>query len=455
MDEALLLDTLLNSTNEAIVIVDENGIVTELSKAYTEFLGTKKEDAIGKHVTTVIENTRMHTVLQTGKAEIADTQRIKDQTMIATRIPIIKDGRIVGAFGRVLFKNIKELYSLHDKILEMESQLSLYRSKYGRINEAKYTVGDIIGNSREIVSLRETINRIAVGNSNILITGESGTGKELVAHAIHNVSRRRNGPMICVNCAAIPSELLESELFGYEEGAFTGAKKGGKSGLFKAANGGTLLLDEIGDLPMSMQVKILRVIQDKEIRKVGSAVGEAIDVRIISATNKDLHEMVRENTFRADLFYRLNVISIHIPPIRERKEDIPVLVEHFIKKISAKEGIALQGISTGALEQFKNYDWPGNIRELENALERAANFIDEDGIIKIKHLQNKVLGSECSSEQIHLREILDNAERTAILQALSKHNGVKTDTANELGISRTSLYEKMVKFNIPLSSKEL
>lgn len=454
MDEALLLDILLNSTNEAIVIVDENGIITELSKAYTEFLGTKKEDALGRHVSDVIENTRMHTVLQTGKAEIADTQRIKGQTMIATRIPIYKDGKIVGAFGRVLFKNIKELYSLHDKIMEMESQLSLYRSKYGRINEAKYTVGDIIGGSREISALRETISKIAVRNSNILITGESGTGKELVAHAIHNASRRRSGPMICVNCAAIPAELLESELFGYEEGAFTGAKKGGKSGLFKAANGGTLLLDEIGDLPMSMQVKILRVIQDKEIRKVGSSVGETIDVRIISATNKDLHEMIRENTFRADLFYRLNVISIHIPPIRERKEDIPVLVEHFMKKISAKEGISLQGISTGALDQFKNYDWPGNIRELENALERASNFIDEDGIIKIRHLQNKVLGSECSSEQINLREILDNAERTAILQALSKHNGMKTGAANELGISRTSLYEKMVKFNIPLSNKE-
>ena len=454
MDEALLLDTLLNSTNEAIVIVNQDGIVTELSKAYTEFLGTKKEYAIGRHVTEVIENTRMHTVLQTGKAEIADTQRIKGQTMIATRIPIYQEGKIVGAFGRVLFKNIKELYSLHDRIMEMESQLSLYRSKYGRINEARYTVGDIIGNSRKIVALRETINKIAVRNSNILITGESGTGKELVAHAIHNASRRRNGPMICVNCAAIPGELLESELFGYDEGAFTGAKKGGKSGLFKAANTGTLLLDEIGDLPMSMQVKILRVIQEREIRKVGSSVGEAIDVRIVSATNKDLHEMVRENTFRADLFYRLNVISIHIPPIRERKEDIPVLVEHFIKKISAKEGIALQGISTAALEQFKNYDWPGNIRELENALERASNFIDEDGIIKIKHLQNKVLSSECSSEQINLREILDNAERTAILQALSKHRGVKTDAANELGISRTSLYEKMTKFNIPFSSKE-
>lgn len=454
MDEALLLDTLLNSTNEAIVIVNQDGIVTELSKAYTEFLGTKKEYAIGRHVTEVIENTRMHTVLETGKAEIADTQRIKGQTMIATRIPIYQEGKIVGAFGRVLFKNIKELYSLHDRIMEMESQLSLYRSKYGRINEARYTVGDIIGSSRKIVALRETINKIAVRNSNILITGESGTGKELVAHAIHNASRRRNGPMICVNCAAIPGELLESELFGYDEGAFTGAKKGGKSGLFKAANTGTLLLDEIGDLPMSMQVKILRVIQEREIRKVGSSVGEAIDVRIVSATNKDLHEMVRENTFRADLFYRLNVISIHIPPIRERKEDIPVLVEHFIKKISAKEGIALQGISTAALEQFKNYDWPGNIRELENALERASNFIDEDGIIKIKHLQNKVLSSECSSEQINLREILDNAERTAILQALSKHRGVKTDAANELGISRTSLYEKMTKFNIPFSSKE-
>ncbi len=454
MDEALLLDILLNSTNEAIVIVDADGMITELSKAYTEFLEIKKEDALGKHVTDVIENTRMHIVLQTGIAEIADTQRIKNQTMVATRIPIYQDGKIVGAFGRVLFKNIKELYSLHDRIMEMESQLSLYRSKYGRINEAKYTVADIIGASREISYLRETIKKIAVRNSNILITGESGTGKELVAHAIHSASRRRNGPMICVNCAAIPAELLESELFGYEEGAFTGAKKGGKVGLFKAANGGTLLLDEIGDLSMSMQVKILRAIQDKEIRKVGSFAGEAIDIRIISATNKDLHQMIQEHSFRADLFYRLNVISIHIPPIRERKEDIPALVEHFMKKVSSREGISLHSISAGALEYFKNYDWPGNIRELENAVERASNFVDEDGIIKIKHLQNKVLGSDYDFENICLKDILEDTERMAILRAISKHDGVKTEAAKELGISRTSLYEKMVKYHISLSSEE-
>ena len=454
MDEALLLDILLNATNEAIVIVNKDGIITELSKAYTEFLGIKKEDALGRHVTDVIENTRMHIVLKTGKPEIADAQHIKHQTMIATRIPIYKDGNIVGAFGRVLFKNTKELYSLHDRIMEMESQLSLYRSKYGRINEAKYTVFDIIGDSHEISNLRETIQRVAVRNSNILITGESGTGKELVAHAIHNASKRRNGPMICVNCAAIPSELLESELFGYEEGAFTGAKKGGKPGLLKAANNGTLLLDEIGDLSMSMQVKLLRAIQDKEIRKVGSSVGEVINIRIISATNKDLNKMVQENSFRADLFYRLNVISIHIPPIRDRKEDIPALVEHFMQKISVREGISLRGISAAALQHFKTYDWPGNIRELENALERASNFVDEDGIIKIKHLQNKVLGTDFGCEKMNLKDILEDTERTTILRAISKHNGVKTNVANELGISRTSLYEKMVKYNISLDTKE-
>ncbi|MEA5135220.1 MAG: sigma 54-interacting transcriptional regulator [Candidatus Fimivivens sp.] len=454
MDEALLLDTLLNATNEAIVIVNKDGIITELSKAYTEFLGIKKEDAVGRHVTDVIENTRMHIVLKTGKPEIADAQHIKNQTMIATRIPIYKDGNIVGAFGRVLFKNTKELYSLHDRIMEMESQLSLYRSKYGRINEAKYNVFDIIGESHEISNLRETIQKVAVRNSNILITGESGTGKELVAHAIHNASKRRTGPMICVNCAAIPSELLESELFGYEEGAFTGAKKGGKPGLLKAANNGTLLLDEIGDLSMSMQVKLLRAIQDKEIRKVGSSVGEVINIRFISATNKDLNKMVQENSFRADLFYRLNVISIHIPPIRDRKEDIPALVEHFMQKISVREGVSLRGISAAALQHFKTYDWPGNIRELENAMERASNFVDEDGIIKIKHLQNKVLGTDFGCEKMNLKDILEDTERTTILRAISKHNGVKTNVANELGISRTSLYEKMVKYNISLDTKD-
>ncbi|WP_312654229.1 sigma-54 interaction domain-containing protein [Aminipila sp.] len=450
MDSAVLKDIILNATSEPIVIVDNKGCITELSKAYAEFLEIDRDQAIGKHVSEVIENSRMHIVLETGKAEIAKTQKIKGKTMIATRIPIVKNGEIMGVYGRVLFKDIKELYSLYGRINEIEQELSFYKKRYGKINIAKYSVDDIIGESPEILEMKKSILKVGIGNSNILITGESGTGKELVAHAIHSASRRKENPLICLNCAAIPSQLLESELFGYEEGAFTGAKKGGKPGLFHAANKGTLFLDEIGDLSMSMQVKLLRAIQDKEIRRVGSSTGENVDVRIVAATNKNLAEMIEENTFRADLFYRLNVVSITIPPVRKRKSDIPILVQFFLNKIAENEGIYLKGISNAAMEYLKQYDWPGNIRELENTLERASNFVDDDGIIKPKDLINKITGGVNPYADKQLKEIVEEAERNALINALMRFEGRKTLIAKELGISRTSLYEKLEKYKIDL-----
>lgn len=450
MDSALLKDIILNATSEPIVIVDEKGCITELSKAYAEFLEIDRDKIIGKHVSEVIENSRMHIVLRTGKSEIAKTQKIKGKTMIATRIPIIKDDKIIGAYGRVLFKDIKELYSLYGKINEIEQELSFYKKRYGKINVAKYSVEDIIGESPEIDEMKKSILRVGIGNSNILITGESGTGKELVAHAIHSASRRKEEPLICLNCAAIPSELLESELFGYEEGAFTGAKKGGKLGLFQAAHKGTLFLDEIGDLSMSMQVKLLRAIQDKEIRRVGAATGENVDVRIVAATNKNLMEMIENGSFREDLFYRLNVVNIVIPPVRKRKSDITILVNFFINKISECEGVYLKGISSASMEYLKNYDWPGNIRELENTLERASNFVDDDGIIKPKDLSSKITGGTNFCKEKKLKEIMEEAERRALVNAMMKHGGKKTLIAKELGISRTCLYEKLEKYKIDM-----
>ena len=452
MDEALLLDILLNSTNEAIVIVDKNGIITVLSQAYLEFLGIKKEDAIGKHVSEVIENTRMHTVLQTGKAEIADTQKIKKQTMVATRIPIYKNGEIVGAFGRVLFKNIKELYALNDRIVEMESQLSLYRSKYGRINEAKYTLSDIIGNSAEIVELRNTIKKIAVRNSNILITGESGTGKELVAHAIHNASSRRKGPMVCVNCAAIPSELLESELFGYEEGAFTGAKKGGNLGKFELADKGTIFLDEIGDMSLHLQAKLLRVLQEKELNKIGANSNKIIDIRVIAATNKDLESMVSNGLFREDLYYRLNVIPINLPSLRERREDIPLLIDFMVKDYARKLNKDVQYIDENAVEVLKGYNWAGNIRELQNIIEYSVNM-SSSNIITVDMLPSKVNKKISNPVIIDNEDVecLEGLERREIIKALNKYKDYKRDkelVAKALGISRATLYRKLDNYNI-------
>ncbi|WP_236911100.1 sigma 54-interacting transcriptional regulator [Clostridium sp. Cult1] len=377
IESALLLKALMETTNDPIVYVNKEGFIELFSKAYAEFLEIKVEDAVGKHVTEIIENTRMHIVVKNGIPEYEEVQKIKGKKMIATRIPVFFNGKVVGAVGKVLFRDIDELKYLYQKVSKIEKELNLYKNEFKTVNKAKYNLNHIISNSKSMDELKEFTKKIAQSNSNVLILGESGTGKELFAHSIHNNSRRVNSPFIKVNCGAIPYELLESELFGYEEGSFTGAKKGGRIGKFKAADGGTIFLDEIGDLPMNMQVKLLRVIQDKEIEKIGSSHSESIDVRIIAATNKDLEKMVDEGMFRLDLYYRLNVVNIRIPPLRERKEDINTLSQYLIKKTSRREDIRVDGISDEALEYLKRYHWPGNVRELGNILERAINFLDK------------------------------------------------------------------------------
>ena len=448
MEASSLLKTVMEATNDAIVYVNSEGYIEMLSKPYADFLGVDKEKTIGKHVRKVIENTRMDIVIKTGKSEIAQVQEIKGKKMIATRIPVFVNQKVVGAVGKVLFRDVDELNSLYMEINKIEKELNLYKDEFKKVNKAKYALDSIISESKSMEDLKELTRRAAKTNSNVLILGESGTGKELFAHAIHNNSRRIDAPFIKVNCGAIPNELLESELFGYEEGAFTGAKKGGKIGKFKAADGGTIFLDEIGDLPMNMQVKLLRVLQDKEIEKIGSNVSEKIDVRVIAATNKDLEKMVSEGMFRLDLYYRLNVVSIKIPPLRERKEDIPILARYLVDKISTVENVKVDKISDNTLEYLKKYDWPGNIRELENILERVINFLDEDTVIKPECLPTKITGVMRKKEIKSLKSILDDVEKQAIIDSLIISNGNKTTAANILEISRTSLYEKLSKYGI-------
>ncbi|WP_042679079.1 sigma 54-interacting transcriptional regulator [Anaerosalibacter massiliensis] len=448
IETAHLLKTIMETTNDAIVYVNKEGYIEMLSKPYAEFLMIDRHKVIGKHVTEVIENTRMHTVIKTGISEIAEIQQIKGNKMIATRIPIFVNGKVVGAVGKVLFRDIDELNALYKKISKIEKELNLYKDEFKKVNMAKYSLDNIISESKSMDYLKDLTKRAAKTNSNILILGESGTGKELFAHAIHNLSERANGPFIKVNCGAIPYELLESELFGYEEGSFTGAVKGGKIGKFKAANGGTIFLDEIGDLPMNMQVKLLRVLQDKEIEKIGSTESEEVDVRVIAATNRDLEKMVSEGMFRLDLYYRLNVLTIKIPPLKERKDDIPILSRHLVQKISKRENILVNDVSDKTLEYLKRYDWPGNVRELENILERAINFLDEDTIIKPEHLPPRITGIKKEKNIRSLKQTLEEIERQTIIESLIFSNGNKTKAANILDISRTSLYEKIAKYNI-------
>lgn len=448
IDAETLLDTMLSAIDERFIVVDKEGYIEALSKAYAEFLGVELQTVMGRHVSEVIENTRMDIVTKTGVAETGVFQEINGEKMIATRIPIYKDGEVIGAFGRVLFRNVKELEVLYDKLSTIEMELNLYRKTFGKINTAKYQVDDIIGNCDIMLDLKESVRRVAKTNSSVLILGESGTGKELFAHSIHSASMRKKAPFICVNCGTIPEQLIESELFGYEEGAFTGAKKGGKMGLFQAAHGGTIFLDEIGDLPMAMQVKLLRVLQDKEIQKVGSNVREPINVRVVAATNKSLDEMIKAGQFRADLYYRLNVVTLNIPALRERKEDLPLLIKSLLAKISQKESMGVIEVSRTAMEYLINYDWPGNVRELENVLERAINFVGPDKKIEVKHLPSRVTGVEQVGAVLTMKEIVEHAEQEAIKNALMQCRYRKTKAAQQLGISRTTLYEKMIKYGL-------
>ena len=448
IDEASLLETMLAAPDELIVVVNQNGYIENMSQAYGDFLGIQVQNAIGRHVTEVIENTRMDIVVKTGVPETGETQDIHGEKMIATRIPIRKNGMVIGAYGRVLVRNTRELHMLHDKLSSIEMELNMYKRTFEKINTAKYTVDDIIGDCSIMQDLKDSVRKVAKTNSNVLIMGESGTGKELFAHSIHAGSMRRKAPFVCVNCGSIPEQLIESELFGYEEGAFTGARKGGKIGLFPAAHGGTIFLDEIGELPLSMQVRLLRVLQDREIQRVGSNVREKVNVRVVAATNRNLYQMVKKGEFRSDLYYRLNVVTLHLPLLRERKEDLPLLIQMILSKISKKESLGAIEISREAMDHLLRYDWPGNVRELENVLERAINFTDAGEKIKAKNLPERITGSMVSQTVMPLKELLENTEKDAIKDALLRCRNCKAKAANELGISRTTLYEKMMKYEI-------
>ncbi len=448
LTDSFLLETMMSSSNDAIVFTDKNGIIVRISDEYAKFLNRTVGECIGRPVEEIIENTRLPIVLKTGKSEIAQLHEINGKTMVATRIPLTVDGKIVGSFGRVMFKDIRELKIMHSNLLELQQSLSLYKSKFEIFSAARYDIDNIIGNSAAMINLKLLIRQMAPSKSNVLILGESGTGKELFAHAVHNLSQRRQMPLISVNCASIPSELIESEFFGYVGGSFTGSRREGKMGLFHAADNGTLFLDEIGDLPLHMQVKLLRAIQEEEIRRVGATESEKVNVRIIAATNKNLMDMVKKGTFRDDLYYRLNVVNLIIPPLRERMEDLPLLVDELILKIAEKNEIIINGIDDSAMSKLREYDWPGNIRELENVLERSANFLDSDRIIHGTGIDLDCVTDLSTCQNGNLKSHISNLEKSIIASTLRKNKGRKSATARDLGLSRTSLYEKLQKYGL-------
>jgi PAS domain S-box-containing protein len=447
------LKLIFEHIGEGTCVVNTDGIITHFNKAYGKFLDIDPEAQIGRHISEVVENTRMHIVAQTGRAEINESQSIKGQNMIVQRIPIRKDGKVVGVFGQVIFKDSKEVGQLAQKLSELESRVRIYQKDLESLRTAKYSLDSIIGSSAAIKAAKREALKAARTSLSVLITGESGTGKELFAQSIHNASDRKPFPMIRLNCAAIPAELLESELFGYEKGAFTGAKNTGKKGKFELADKGSLFLDEIGDLPMEMQPKLLRVLEEKEFERLGGNRVLRSDFRLIAASNQDLDAKVKERAFRADLFYRLNVMPVHIPPLRERADDILLIARHLIKKISEETRQHELTLTYGAEELLTRHSWPGNVRELNNVIERTVATCEGEQITPadLPFYLHKSSADPGIIQRSLLKEVVAKAEKAAIQDALKMTDYNKMSAANLLGIHRTLLYKKIRKYRIPLT----
>jgi len=453
-NELIMYKRIFDSLHYGGIVTDVDGYITHFNKPYGQFLGLDPEAQIGKHCTEVIENTRMHIVAKTGIPEMNISQHIKGQDMVVQRIPIKKNGKVIAVFGQCMFKDVKDVKKLAEKLSVLEDKVEFYEKELLSLRSTRYTINSIVGASNIIKSLKKEAVKAATNNLPILITGESGTGKEIFAQAIHHGSKRKMYPLMRINCAAIPKDLLESELFGYEKGAFTGASATGKAGKFELAHRGSIFLDEIGDLPSEMQPKLLRVLEEKEFERVGGTSLIRADFRLIVASNQNLEEMVSEGKFRKDLFYRLNVIPLYIPPLRERREDVIPLIGSMLQQIAHDLGLLEIKIDPQVKETLKNYDWPGNIRELSNVLERVSSALDGDTIhiCNLPFYLHSGRKRSNSSNRSSLKNVQVKAEKEAIRSALESTSYNKVHAAKLLGIHRTLLYKKMKKYNLALDT---
>jgi transcriptional regulator with PAS, ATPase and Fis domain len=445
---------LIDNPYECPIVIDNKGIIRFMSRFSKRLIGIDADEAVGRHIKDVIKETHLHEILKDGKARIADILYIAGKQQVISRIPLQDlQGKILGAVGKGVFSKVSKVAELSQRIDHLSDQVQYYRQQVTDLKGGS----TIVGHSAAITKLKENALLAARSNASVLITGESGTGKEVAAHFIHQNSSRSNGPFIRVNCASIPRELFESELFGYEGGAFTGARSQGKPGKFELANGGTILLDEIGEMPRPMQAKLLRVLQERTVDRLGGTKPIPADFRLIAATNRDLQEMVRKGDFRMDLFYRINILSIHAPSLRDMRGDIPLLANHLIGLLNDEMGWGASAISPEAMEELRQYDWPGNVRELRNVIERAM-IIAKERIIRPEDLPERLRSSDMEHGALSssvsvprtgsLRSILAETERQVILETLHRAGGNKTKAAKMLGIHRTSLYEKMRQYGL-------
>jgi len=459
IQENELLNLLMENPYEGFVYVDERGIIQYVNDSFAYYTKLPKDRLIGHNVTEFRFDLELERVMKTQKYELLSFLHTCNRQFIVSKKPVFRNGSFVGICARVIdveehfyglltqLEAVQILFGINQTLLELNS----YKDEFNKTHSIELGIDNIIGTSPAIEELKKKVLVVSNSPSSVLLTGESGTGKELFAKAIHFQGARSSYPFIKVNCAAIPENLLEAELFGYVNGAFTGARKGGKMGKFELADKGTIFLDEIGDMPMPMQAKLLRVLQEREVERIGGERSIPVNIRIVSASNKDLHSLVREGAFREDLYYRLNVINFHIPPLRERMNDIPHIVDYAINRFNEKLGRNVTGISPSSMELLLNYDWPGNIRELINVIEASMNFCrstvitqqDLPYFFECNEIKKSVVDT---NDNLHAK--IENIEKMQLLTALKKSNGKRKHAAVLLGVSKTTLFRLMKKHNL-------
>ena len=434
-----------------VIISDHEGCIIYINDTYARFLDIDPQAEVGKHATDVVANSRLHIVAQTGQMEINYPHQFREHGFLVHRVPIKENDRVIAVVGLVLFDSASTASRLAEKVSHLQSKVHLYEKELLSLRSTRYTMDSIVGASKAMTALKWQAIKAAATSLPVVIVGESGTGKELFAQAVHNASSHKFHPFVRLNCAAIPRELFESELFGYDKGAFTGAKTTGKPGKIELAHNGSLFLDEIGDLPLEMQPKLLRVLEEKDFERVGGTNLIKSDFRLLAATNHNLEDMLKENRFRTDLFYRLNVITLQIPPLRERLEDILPIANHLLKQIAHDCGLSEVRISKEAEDALMGYNWPGNARELSNVLERAVHYAERE-LIEVADLPRYLFqkGKRPGPLALEpLRHIQHSTEKEALRNALEAAGFNKTRAAKMLGIHRSLFYKKLKKYDIP------
>lgn len=446
--------TLLDNAEFGVITTDNEGYIVYMNRYYADFLGIPMGSASGMHITRYVPNSRMEIVASSGVPEINHVHEFINQhtSTIVHRVPIYENGRVIAVFGIIMVKS-SDSESVLEKLSLLNTKIKMYEDELKSLRSVYYTFDKIIGSSEDIKAIRKEAEKAANNNFPVLITGESGTGKELIAQSIHNASARGSSPFVRINCAAIPRELFESELFGYEKGSFTGASHKGKVGKFELANKGTVFLDEIGDMPLELQPKLLRVLELKEFERIGGNKIIKSDFRIIAATNRPLESMMKSGEFRQDLFFRLNVIPIRLTPLRDRRDDVAELIHHFVAKTLETNKMYDRKIkfSSEALDCLVDYDWPGNTRELQNIIDRTLATLESDRVeltdlpLQVQIRTHTTLKFRHNS----LSDYMEDIERKLIKDMLKSTQGNKTLAAEKLGIHRTLLYKKMRKLSIP------